>query len=108
MSAAVASSTWAAISLPFSIASSAASRADGPPDRQRARAAGAAAGHEGGVALAHADDLEGDAELLGDELRIGGLVALAVRLGADDDGDRAVGLDPDMAGVEGPPPQVST
>src|SRR5262249_29007995 len=58
--------------------------------------------HQRGVALTDAHGLEGDAELLGDDLRIGGLVALAVRLVADDDRDRAVGLDANDGGRRRP------
>jgi hypothetical protein len=42
------------------------------------------------VALAHIDLVDVEAELVGDELRIGGRVSLAVGLGADIDRDRAV------------------
>src|SRR5947208_1125284 len=46
-------------------------------DRNRARAAGAVAGrNRAGVALEDADALQRHVELLGDDLRIGGLVAL--------------------------------
>ena len=56
---------------------------------QRARAAGAAAPLElGGVALNDADLLERDAEAVVQHLGVGGLVALAVGLGADHDVDR--------------------
>ena len=60
-----------------------------PPDGAaahgcRTATAGTARIHgEIGVALHDADILEGNPELFGDDLRIGGLVALAVRLVAD-------------------------
>ena len=84
MSAAAASNTWAAKALPRSI-----TRSDGVVDRdalggERARAAGAAAGLDPvGVALDDADLLERHVQPLVQHLGVGGVVALAVGLGAD-------------------------
>ena len=68
--------------------------------RNRRRAAGAEAGGDlVGVALQDVHALRRHAELLGDELRIGGLVALPARLGADQDGDVAIGIERDIGGL---------
>ena len=67
-------------------------------DRNRARAAGAGAGRDQiGVALHHAHALRRQIEPLGDQLRIGGGVALPGRLRADQHGDAAVALEPHMS-----------
>ena len=68
--------------------------------RDRGRAAGAEAGRDlVGVALQDMHALGRQAELLGDELRVGGLVALPARLRADQDGDVAVGIERDVGGL---------
>ena len=68
--------------------------------RDRARAAGAGAGRDQiGVALDHAHVLGRKPQTLGDELRIGGVVALPGRLRADQHGDAAVGIEPHGRGV---------
>ena len=70
----------------------------------RAAAAPAGAGAERrrfGVALMHGDVVEVDAEVLGDELRGGGLEALAVRAGADVHVDAAVGVHAHVRGLVG-------
>jgi hypothetical protein len=65
--------------------------------RQGARAAGTAAPFElGGIALDDADLVERNAKAVVDQLRVGGLVALTVRLRADHDADRAVVLERDL------------
>ena len=56
-------------------------------------------GDQIGVALNDADPLGRKPELLGDELRVGGLMALPGRLGPDQDGDVAVGIEPDVGGL---------
>ena len=62
--------------------------------RDRSRAAGAETGGDlVGVALQDMDALGRQPELLGDQLRIGGLMALPARLGADQDGDVAIGIE---------------
>ena len=59
----------------------------------RGGAAGAKPGRDlVGIALVDVDALGRQAELLGDKLRVGGLVALPARLRADQDGDVAVGV----------------
>ena len=84
MSAAAVSNTWAANVLPRSITMSEASLIAMPCGGQRARAAGAAAGLDPvGVALDDADLLERHAQPLVQDLGVGGVVALAVGLGAD-------------------------
>ena len=91
MSATAASSASEAACLPFSI-----TVVGGGEDRlalriEAARAAGAAADRDGiGVALADADLVAVDAEAVGGELDVGGLVALAGGLGADIDIDEPV------------------
>ena len=61
-----------------------------------------------GVALHHAHALRRQVELLGDELRIGGGVALPGRLRADQHGDAAVALERARVAVSGPlSPQAS-
>ena len=66
-------------------------------DGHAARAVGAAAEADlVGVALDHADGVEIDAEPLRHHLGIDGLVALAVIVGAGDDGDRAVLVEADF------------
>src|SRR5690606_33959479 len=68
--------------------------------RNRTRTARAAAFRKlVGIALAHLDLRDIDVELLGNELRVGGRVALAVRLGADEKRDAAVTVQPDMSGL---------
>ena len=53
-------------------------------DRNGSRAAGAVAARDAiGVALDHLDAIERHVEILRNHLRIGGLMTLAVRLGAD-------------------------
>ncbi len=60
----------------------------GATDRQRARAIGAhAERHLGGVAVDDIDLLHGDAELVGDDLREGRLMALAVAVAAGEHRD---------------------
>ena len=72
-----------------------------PGGGQRARAAGAAAlGQAVGIALHDPDLLERHAEPLVQDLGVGGLVALAVRLGADRDADAAVVLEADRGELE--------
>ena len=67
-------------------------------DRNRARAAGAIAGrHAIGVALHDLDAIERHVEILRDDLRISGLVALAVGLGADIGSEIAVRAEFDRA-----------
>ena len=53
-----------------------------------------------GVALLDLDVLGRDAELLGQDLSVGGLVPLALRLGAEASDGLAGGVDPDLAAVE--------
>ena len=91
MSATAASSASEAACLPFSITLSAVTQDRLALRVEAARAAGAAADGDGvGVALADADLVAVDAEPVGGELDIGGLVALAGGLGADIDVDEAV------------------
>ena len=67
-------------------------------EHHRARTAGAAAeGHAVAVALHQADAVERNAEHVGQHLREGRGVALAVIERAGDDGDRAVFLEVDAA-----------
>ena len=83
----------------------AAERPGGPLDadaagRNRRRTAGAETGGDAvGVALQDVDALGRKPELLGDQLRVGGLVALPARLGADQDGDVAVGVERHVGGL---------
>ena len=63
----------------------------GKAERDRARAARAAAGLQlRGVALDEVDPVEVDAEITGRDLAVGSGMALAVRHGADEDAERAV------------------
>src|SRR3981081_994362 len=66
----------------------------------RSRATGAETGGDQiGVALEDVDALGCKPELLGDELRVSRLMALPGRLGPDQDGDIAVGVEPDVGGL---------
>ena len=68
--------------------------------RDRSRAAGAETGGDlVGVALQDVDALRRHTELLGDELRVSRLVALPARLGADQDRNVAVGIEPHLGGL---------
>ncbi len=68
--------------------------------RDRSRAAGAEAGGDAvGVALEDVDTFRREAELLGYDLRIGGLVALPARLRADQDADVAIGVERHIGGL---------
>ena len=68
--------------------------------RDRRRAAGAEPGRDlVGIALMDVHALGRQSELLGDDLRIGGLVALPARLRADQDGDVAIGIEPHIGGL---------
>ena len=76
---------------------------DGLPDH-RAAAAPAGAGAERravGVALAHGDVVEVDAEVLGHELRGRRLESLAVRTGTDEHVDAPVGVHAHVRGLVG-------
>ena len=69
--------------------------------RRRARTVGAEPVRRGiGVALLDHDVVGGNADLGGDDLRPGGLVALALALGADPGDARAGRMHADFAGVE--------
>ena len=99
-SPALVSSASAAIS--FSLLAELARRAldADAAGRNRGRAAGAEPGRDlVGVALVDVDALRRQAELLGDDLRIGGLVALPARLRADQDRDVAIGIEPHIGGL---------
>ncbi len=73
-----------------------------PPDGRGARAPGSdPVGRGVGVALLYLDVCGGDAELAGEDLRIGRLVPLALRLGAEAGDRRAGGMDAHLAGIEG-------
>src|SRR6185436_6333225 len=62
--------------------------------RNRRRTTGAETGGDPvGVALQDVDAFRRHPELLRDQLRIGGLVALPARLGADQDADVAIGIE---------------
>src|SRR5690606_27370 len=64
------------------------------------RAAGAEAGRDLlGVALMDVNALRRQAELLGDDLGVGGLMALPARLRADQDGHVAIRVEPDIGGL---------
>src|SRR5437899_9669005 len=66
----------------------------------RGRAAGAQPGRDLiAVRLVNVHALGKEPELLGDDLRIGGVMALPGRLAADQDGDVAVGVEPDISGL---------
>src|SRR6185295_18995904 len=70
-------------------------------DRERAAAVRAhAERHAAGVAVDDLDVVDRDAELAGDELREGRLLALAVAVRAGEDGDRAGRMDPHLARLE--------
>ena len=72
----------------------------GAAARDRARSAGADAGRDQiGVALDHAHALRRQVEMLGDELRIGGVMALPGRLRADQHRDDAVRVEPHDRGL---------
>src|ERR1700722_8855169 len=67
-----------------------------PPKGNRPRPAGPVAGRNPiGVALHDLDALDRHVEILGDDLRVGGLVALPGGLGADEHGEIAIPLEPD-------------
>ena len=108
MSAGAASSTSAAACLPFGD-----DRIGGEQDRlafriQAARAAGAAADRDRvGIALADADLLAIDAQPVGGELHIGGLVPLAGGLRADIDIDKPSSAKRISARSVGSPPVAS-
>ena len=87
----LASSASAAMSFRLSASFVADMRNGHAARRDRARSAGAAAGRDlCGVALHHADLLRRQAEMIGDDLRIGRVVPLPGRLRADQEGDGAV------------------
>jgi hypothetical protein len=70
--------------------------------RDRRRAAGTHARRDlVGIALHDVHALRRQAELLGDELGIGGLVPLPARLRADQNGDVAIGIERDLGGLVG-------
>src|SRR5262249_41873414 len=76
-------------------------RRRGTGDRRRAARVGAEAVWRGvGVALLDLDILRGDPELLGEDLRVRGLVALALRLRAEAGNGLARGMHADLAAVE--------
>src|SRR5439155_18734449 len=65
--------------------------------RDRGRAAGAEPGRDlVGIALLDVHALRCKSELLGDELRIGGLMTLPGRLRTDQNGDVAIGIERDL------------
>src|SRR5262249_30604879 len=65
--------------------------------RDRGRAAGAETRRDlVGVTLQDMHALRWQAELIGDELRIGSLMPLPARLRADQDGDVAIGIERDL------------
>jgi hypothetical protein len=73
----------------------------GAGNRRRARAVGAeAVGRGVGVALLDRDPVGGDAEFGGDDLGVGGLVALALRLGAEPADAGAGRMDADLGRIE--------
>ena len=73
----------------------------GARDRRRARAVGAEAiGRGVGVALLDGDVVGRQAEFGGDDLGVGRLVALALRLGAEAGDHRAGRMDADLGGIE--------
>jgi hypothetical protein len=99
-SPALVSSASAAIS--FSLAPRIAGRAldADAAGRDRRRAAGAETGGDlVGIALQDVDALRRYAELLGDQLRVSRLMALPARLGADQDGDVAIGIERNIGGL---------
>ena len=90
MSASAASSIWAAILLPLSISLSAACISAAPPTgSEREPPVPRPKPIIVGVALQYPDLIEGEAEPLGGELRVGGLMPLAGRLRAHQQGQRA-------------------
>ncbi|MGY4596790.1 hypothetical protein ACVWXL_004536 [Bradyrhizobium sp. GM22.5] len=99
-SPALASSAWAAISFSFCPSSRVARSTLTPPDGIEAEPPGAEArGDHLGVALVDVQALGRHAELLGNDLRIGRLMALPARLGADQDRDIAIGVHPHIGGL---------